>query len=180
MHTEEETQKWAAKGNPRFGHSKGYVRLNCPAHPNADAKGWVYEHTLIASNALRRGLRRGETVHHINGRPADNRPNNLLVCTHQYHRALHSRLHLSDAWPQFTRPPNKRPACRRCGAAIGYNSRSGLCLAHYWDNLKRFPAVCSVENCNAPAGHRSGLCLAHVKQRANRRRYTPSWDYSNA
>lgn len=42
-------------------------------------------------------------VHHINGVKTDNRGENLLICTHEYHVALHHRLERSDAWPEFAK-----------------------------------------------------------------------------
>lgn len=82
--------------------SHGYVRILV-------AKGVrVYEHVLVAERALGRplrGLGRGhpdtEVVHHVNGDKQDNRPENLVVCTHAYHVELHHRLERSSAWPEF-------------------------------------------------------------------------------
>lgn len=67
-----------------------------------------YEHILVAERAIGRQLKslgrgnpKSEVVHHINGDKSDNRPQNLLVCTHEYHTALHHRLESSQKWPEF-------------------------------------------------------------------------------
>src|SRR5699024_11160107 len=48
-----------------------------PEHPNAKGAGYIMEHRLIMSEMLGRQLRKGENVHHINGKRCDNRPENL-------------------------------------------------------------------------------------------------------
>lgn len=96
--TGERAPRW--KGG-RHISSHGYVALWTP-------EGRRYEHVVVAERALGRPLRnfgRGnaktEVVHHINGDKQDNLPQNLLVCTHRYHVALHHRLEQSRDWPQF-------------------------------------------------------------------------------
>ncbi|PJO24873.1 HNH endonuclease signature motif containing protein [Burkholderia glumae] len=97
----------AAIGN-RSINKRGYVVVCVAANVRR------YEHVLIAEQALGRPLKflgtgnpRTEIVHHINGVKNDNRPENLLVCTHEYHVALHHRLANSPAWPEFA--PVSRP-----------------------------------------------------------------------
>lgn len=50
------------------------------------------EHRAIACRVLNRSLRNDEEVHHINGLKFDNRKNNLLICSRDYHNALHHRI----------------------------------------------------------------------------------------
>lgn len=93
-------------GRQRSSH--GYVVIHC-----TDGKR-RYEHTLVAQKILGRKLRsyglgdpRNEVVHHIDGDKINNMPSNLLICTHEYHVALHHRLEKSAAWPEFQ--PVSRP-----------------------------------------------------------------------
>jgi len=80
----------------------GYITIWTPDNSRK------YEHIHVAEIALGRPLQQisrghplNEVVHHINGDKTDNRPNNLLICTHEYHTQLHHRLEASDVWPEF-------------------------------------------------------------------------------
>lgn len=46
----------------------------------------------MAETYIGRSLRKGEIVHHMNGKASDNSPQNLLVMTDRQHRQLHMAL----------------------------------------------------------------------------------------
>lgn len=76
----------------RYITQAGYVQVYGPGHPNANGRGYVAEHILIASQSIGGQVPRGAEVHHVNGVRADNQPGNLVICeNHAYHHLLHRR-----------------------------------------------------------------------------------------
>lgn len=79
--------------NPNYGggkyiDDKGYVRMLMPDHP-ANIKGYIYEHRAVMEQYVGRYLNQWETVHHINEIKSDNRLENLFLCSHAEHSAIH-------------------------------------------------------------------------------------------
>lgn len=66
-----------------------------PGHPRAHRSGYVYEHILVAEEALGRPILPTEVVHHIDRDKANNAPENLMVLPSQ---AEHMRLHKIEGY----------------------------------------------------------------------------------
>lgn len=56
---------------------QGYVLIWLPEHPHANRHGYVRRHRLVMEKHLGRHLDPREVVHHKNGRPGDDRIENL-------------------------------------------------------------------------------------------------------
>ena|SRR3990167_2667542 len=72
----------------------GRTAIYCPGHPEATLFGGTHalRYRIVAAETIGRPLRKDEIVHHINGDPTDDRPENLEVTT----RPPHSRQHLAS------------------------------------------------------------------------------------
>ncbi|WP_328186910.1 HNH endonuclease signature motif containing protein [Marinobacter sp. OP 3.4] len=68
----------------------GYRMLLALGHPDADSKGYIREHRLVAEQKLGRRIREDEIVHHLNGDKLDNRPDNLEIMTRSEHNRHHA------------------------------------------------------------------------------------------
>lgn len=83
------------ENSPRWsgGRKKanGYWYVWMPGHHLADSHGYVAEHRLVCEQAYRRRLRPDQHVHHIDGDPTNNAPENLVALTRTAHMALHHK-----------------------------------------------------------------------------------------
>ena len=59
-----------------------------PHHPRAESHGYVLEHILVWEEAHGKPLPKGWVIHHLNGIPNDNRPQNLLAMPDRKHRRI--------------------------------------------------------------------------------------------
>lgn len=76
------------KGGRHVSYS-GYWRVLRRDHPLSDGKGYIFEHTIFAEQALGKPLPEKAVVHHF-GDTADN--SKLVICQDQeYHMLLHIR-----------------------------------------------------------------------------------------
>lgn len=84
-----------AKGKDHFNwrggctvKGDGHILINKPGHPRANSNGYVLEHILIWEQAHGVPLPIGWEVHHLNGIPSDNRPENLKALPDLKHKNI--------------------------------------------------------------------------------------------
>lgn len=73
--------------------NRGYIYLLMPEHHRANSNGYVREHILIMEKKLGIPIKRTEVIHHIDGNPSNNDPNNLhLYKNHSEHNKAKTSL----------------------------------------------------------------------------------------
>lgn len=123
----------------------GYVSYYIPNYHLANKIGLVYEHDMIAEIMLKRRLKKGEVVHHIDFNRQNNSVSNLIVFKTKgdhtaYHRGAEIELEgdvyvakkLSFICPECGNPktPNTQ-LCYKCYTSLPYNV-----LEKYYPNIK--------------------------------------------
>lgn len=98
-----------------------YQAVFLPSHQDADARGNVYLHRLIAEQeVLHRPIRKTEVVHHIDENKFNNDPKNLMVFkTANDHSAFHQGGEIIKDGDVYS-STRKTSYCTHCGKQISY------------------------------------------------------------
>lgn len=110
------------KGGRRLVGRYWYVYQ--PDHPHTTRQRYVAEHRLVMEAKLGRYLEPTEVVHHIDGNPANNAPDNLMVFPKN---SIHLKHELKGRVPNWTPEGRQRTldGVRR-GNANRHKSKSGV------------------------------------------------------
>jgi hypothetical protein len=68
---------------------RGRIMLYRPNHAFANQWGYVYRYRIVIEDRIKRTLLPHEVVHHIDGNPANDLPENLQVMSQSEHVKLH-------------------------------------------------------------------------------------------
>lgn len=73
---------------------KGYKLIYCPNHPYSKPKNnFLHEHRVVVENFIKRRLKEGECIHHINMLKNDNKIENLMLFkSHKLHSSFHNKV----------------------------------------------------------------------------------------
>lgn len=142
-------QAWIKKGGGKFCskpcydlsqrksvtvRDDGYIQVKMPDHLRANKWGFIYEHILIAEKKIGRPLNKREVVHHINGNPSDNTPDNLLIFDS---RGAHTHYHADQRLITIGVNPKTEKRCPKCTSILlkssfaRSSSRGKKCLSSW-------------------------------------------------
>lgn len=123
----------------KFIDSYGYVFIYAPKNNRADHRGYVREHIMIAERILRKPLPAHAVVHHINGKPGDNRKNNLIICeNNSYHIFLHRR--------EVAKKECGNPSWRQCWICKQYDKPENLYINPSCQSARHRPCYNTYQN----------------------------------
>ena len=73
---------------------KGYILIYKPDHKYSKTKkGWILEHRAVVEDFIKRELKRGECVHHIDFDKKNNKIENLMIFkTQSDHMKFHTKI----------------------------------------------------------------------------------------
>ena len=73
---------------------KGYVLIHKPDHKYSKPKrGWIQEHRAVVEDFIKRRLKKGECVHHIDENKQNNKIDNLMIFkSHSKHSKFHTKV----------------------------------------------------------------------------------------
>lgn len=130
--------------------SKGYRRL--PRHLQK-RHGLLFEHQLVAMQKIGRPLRDGEEVHHIDGNPMNNHPDNLMVVTRAEHIAIdkrYERIGRRRYFPRYNRTGYRgvKPSGDKFTATISINGKQ-----HYLGTFDTVEQAAAVYDAKAIEAH---------------------------
>lgn len=102
----------------------GYKMIYMPTHHRADSTGCVYEHIIVAEKKLKRNLKDGECVHHLNEIRNDNREENLIVFkTRADHTAFHKGCEILLEGDVYIALMYENNICSICGSYKDYHAK---------------------------------------------------------
>jgi len=73
---------------------KGYFLIYKPDHKYSETKnGWIYNHREVVENFIKRKLKKGECIHHIDEDKTNNKIENLMLFkSHKEHSSFHNKV----------------------------------------------------------------------------------------
>lgn len=103
--TEKLTGQYAANYKTGSRRNRNYIEVEANWHPNANARGYVFLHRLVAEVIIGRFLNEDEIVHHVDHNSRNNHWSNLKVMKQSEHALLHE--HERNSLGQFISEKDK-------------------------------------------------------------------------